>query len=285
MAHSSDLRRSMTAGYEREGYRRSPYARPVRRPARGPAHHAFREEVTERPAWVYPVLLAASVVTASAIVLFMLVGPKDITGSLPEGTASASPIDVVIGGMPLRVPANYTQFPRDRAGGALPSISLYVALPKFTPYTRRAHDRFFDNAPNSPIVFFELRGAPPPLSEAERLDAIYMPYVVEGSGSEGPAGLIRREFTDSSPFAGEDLFIGKDRQGATVIIRCSRRGGLVPSPNCWRDTVLADGLAISYRFKRPYLQYWEGIDRGLRTLVERFRNAAPDPGGAAAEAP
>ncbi len=176
--------------------------------------------------------------------------------------------------MPLRIPANYTQFPRDRVGGELHSISLYVALPKFLPYTNKQHDIFFSNEPKSPVVFFELRGTPPPLSEAERPDAIYMPHIAEGTGAEGPAGLTRYQFSDDSPFAGEDLFIGKDSDGEAVVFRCSRRSGMVPSPSCWRETVLDNGLAISYRFKRPYLQYWNGIDRGLRTLVERFRSAA-----------
>ncbi len=204
----------------------------------------------------------------------MLIGPKDLSGSRPEGTGSTAPIDVVIGGIPLRIPANYTQFPRDREGGTLQSVSLYVALPKFTPYTNGNRDVFFSNEPNSPVVFFELRGTPPPLSEAERPDAIYMPHVAEGSGGEAPGGLTRYQFTDDSPFAGEDLFIGKDRNGAPVVFRCSRRSGMVPSPNCWRTTVLVNGLTMSYRFKRPYLRHWQAIDRGLRGLVERFRAAA-----------
>jgi hypothetical protein len=270
MSSSSDLRRSMTATYDEPERRRPQRRSPLRRQPRGPAHHAFKEEVTEKPAWVYPVLIAAAVVTASAIVLFMMIGPKDLTGSRPEGTSSTVPVEVLIGGLPLRIPANYTQFPRDRQGGALQSVSLYVLLPKFTPYTDDKQDVFFSNAPNSPVVYFELRGAAPPLSEAERPEAIYMPHVTEGSGAEEPGGLTRYEFTDDSPFAGEDLFVGKDREGGAVVFRCSRRSGMVPSPNCWRDTVLANGLALSYRFKRPYLQYWEGIDRGLRTLVERF---------------
>jgi negative regulator of sigma E activity len=64
---SSDLRRSMTATYDQEE-RRPQRRAPLRRQPRGPAHHAFKEEVTEKPAWVYPVLIAAAVVTASAIV-------------------------------------------------------------------------------------------------------------------------------------------------------------------------------------------------------------------------
>ncbi|MFP3942374.1 MAG: hypothetical protein ACLFWF_00670 [Alphaproteobacteria bacterium] len=270
MSGSYDLRRSMTATYDREE-RRPPRRPRVRRSPRGPAHHAFREEVTERPAWVYPVLVGAAVVVASAIVLFMLLGPKDLTGSRPEGTASTQPVDMVIGGQPLRIPANYTQFPEDREGGTLQSVSLYVALPEFTPYTNGKRNVFFSNAPDSPVVFFELRGTAPPLSEAERPDAIYMSHVVEGGGGEGPSGLTRHQFSDDSPFAGEDLFIGKDPNGDAVVFRCSRRSGMVPSPNCWRETVLDNGLAMSYRFKRPYLKYWQAIDRGLRTLVDRFR--------------
>lgn len=274
MSSSYDLRRSMTATYDQEERRR-----PARRPPpgarrRGPVHHAFKEEVTERPAWFYPVLIGAAVVVASAIVLFMLIGPKDLMGNIPSGTGSAEPVDLVIGGVPMRVPENYTQFPRDRAGGTIQKISLYAALPKFTPYTENKQHLFFDNAANSPVVFFELRATPPPLSEAERKEAVYMQYVSEGGGGDGPGSLTRYEFKEESPFAGEDMFVGKDVNGEIAIIRCSRRSGMVPSPNCWRDTALPNGLALSYRFKRPYLQYWQGIDRGLRTLIERFRGGA-----------
>lgn len=275
----------MTATYEEEERRRSYRPRP-RKPARnarrGPVHHAFEEEVTERPAWFYPVLIGAAIVTASAIVLFMLIGPKDLTGNIPSGTASTEPIDLVIGGLPMRIPKNYTPFPRDRSGGQLDRISLYAALPKFTPYMEAKDNVFFDNAANNPVVHFELRAAAPPLTEAERKEAIYMPHVDEGGGSEGPAGLTRYAFKDDTPFAGEDLFVGKDAGGEAVVIRCSRRSGMVPSPNCWRDTVLANGLAMSYRFKRPYLQYWSGIDRGLKNLVERFRNSAAGGGASSA---
>lgn len=251
------------------------------RTARGPARHAFEEEITERPVWLYPAFIGGLVVTLSAVILVLLLGPKDLAGNLPVGIESSRQVDLTVGTAVLRLPESYTQYPRARRGGRRDSLALYAAQPNFTPYTEDQKALFFDNAPDTPVVLFQISAFPPPLSEKERLRAVYLDRVADPKGTPGPAGLTAYRFTGDTSFTGEDLFLGRDSEGQMAIVHCERQGELVPSPNCWRDTQLANGLALSYRFKRPYLNQWKNIDQGIRGLVDRFQvtSTVPPPQG------
>lgn len=241
------------------------------RTARGPARHAFEEEITERPVWLYPVIVGGMVITLSAVILLLLLGPADLAGNLPVGTESTRPVELTIGTAVLKLPESYTQYPRARRGGRRDNLALYAALPNFTPYTEDQKALFFDNAPDTPVVYFQLSAFPPPMSERERLRAVYLDRVADPKGVPGPAGLTAFRFKGDNTFTGEDLYLGRDGAGEMAIIRCDRQGELVPSPNCWRDTQLANGLAVSYRFKRPYLNQWKKIDEGVKALVDKFQ--------------
>jgi len=81
------------------------------------------------------------------------------------------------------------------------------------------------------------------------------------------------EFASDSSYADEDLFLGEDEDGNTVAFLCTRLTTVVPSPNCRRDLELADGLRLSYRFKRAHLEEWRQINSGLLNLVASYRTS------------
>jgi hypothetical protein len=108
------------------------------------------------------------------------------------------------------------------------------------------------------------------LSEADRLQRIYLSYVADPAGKPGPFGLTEYAFRDDSGYRGEDLFVGQGTTGPVVLL-CVRFSQQVPSPSCLRDVRLKRGVALSYRFKRAHLANWHEIADGIGELVQSFR--------------
>jgi hypothetical protein len=106
-------------------------------------------------------------------------------------------------------------------------------------------------------------------SEADRLKRIYMNYVADTNGSEGPFGLTQYTFRDDSGYRAEDLYVGDTDKGP-VVMRCVRFSQDVASPSCLRDVQISKGVALTYRFKRAHLSHWKEIATGAEKLVQGF---------------
>ncbi|HEY4115959.1 MAG TPA: hypothetical protein VGM17_18020, partial [Rhizomicrobium sp.] len=107
------------------------------------------------------------------------------------------------------------------------------------------------------------------LSESQRLQRIYLDYVVYPRGQPAPFGLTEYQFRDDSGYRGEDLFVGQIGKHV-VVLRCDRKSAHVPSPSCLRDERLPQHLSLSYRFKRAQLSRWKEIAIGVDRLMHRF---------------
>ena len=98
---------------------------------------------------------------------------------------------------------------------------------------------------------------------------IYQAQFQDEDGTDGPFGLKAYAFRADSGYHSQELFYGMTETGAVALI-CDKADDSTPSPNCLRDLPLADGLALSYRFKRAHLKQWREIDKGARTLIAAF---------------
>ena len=92
-------------------------------------------------------------------------------------------------------------------------------------------------------------------------------------GTAGPFGLTQYAFRDDSGYRGEDLFIGQGDKGP-VVLRCVRFSMQVQSPSCLRDMRLANGVSLTYRFKRANLSHWREIAAGVEQLMHSFMREA-----------
>jgi hypothetical protein len=142
-------------------------------------------------------------------------------------------------------------------------------MPDLSGFSYDVSSQFASNAADSQVVYLLLREEKLNFSEAERLKRIYMNYVADPRGSEGPFGLTQFVFRDDSGYRAEDLFVGQTQRGP-VVIRCVRFSQDVASPSCLRDVQIARGVALTYRFKRAHLSHWREIAAGVERLIDGF---------------
>ncbi len=204
--------------------------------------------------------------------LYYYFGPtiRELRGDSPDPSASVAPLYMSVGEVPLVIPTNFTRFPRARRGGERESVSLYALLPDFKPFTPDKSEIFDSNVPDSPVIYFEISAFRTALEEGERLEKVYIEKVIDDYGRDGPYGLTAYDFGENTGYKNEDLFVYYGEERGPVVLRCYEETELIPSPHCRRDMRLNDKLALSYRYKRPWLAQWRTIDEDVKSLVLSF---------------
>jgi hypothetical protein len=229
------------------------------------------DDVRQRSGWLIPA--SVFVVTAGLSALFLLYylvpAPTSFIEEHASPTSRTDAVSVTIREKKFSIPANYIMFAHARQGGVMKEIHLFTTFPDFKGYSEWESSSFSNNAADSSLIFILLREEPFKITEAERLQRIYMTYVVDPAGKPGPFGLTQYVFRDDSGYHGEDLFVGQ-LDGKPVVIRCVRFSQQVPSPSCLRDERLVGGVSLSYRFKRANLGRWQEIATGIDKLAASF---------------
>ena len=232
---------------------------------------SFSTNIKEHSGWWAPLAVIVVVALLSLFVLLYYFAPNPVSfiEERPSLSARMETVQATVGGLALRIPANYLVFASARKGGTRREIDVAAKLPDFHGYTETERNIFSTNGPTSPIVRIKIRGEPYDVPEAARLTRVYLGEVVDPRGTPAANGLTRYEFRDDSGYRGEDLFVGHDGNAIGAML-CERPGADVPSPNCMRDYPLGSGAALSYRFKRTHLAQWRAIARGVNRLVVSF---------------
>jgi hypothetical protein len=230
------------------------------------------DTVKQRSGWLIPI--AVFVVTAglSALVLLFYLAPTPASFIEEHAapTLRTDSVSISVSGMKFVIPANYIIYASARQSGPRKEIALFTTFPDFKGYTTSNASLFSGNAADSPVIFLLLREEQFKISEAERLQRVYMTYVTDPQGKPGPFGLTEYAFRDDSGYHNEDLFVGQDN-GQPIVLRCVRFSAEVPSPSCLRDIRLGHDVALTYRFKRANLGHWQDIIHGVDGLVASFR--------------
>ena len=232
------------------------------------------DTVKQRSGWLIP--LAVFIVTAILSALFLLYylapTPSSFIEEHQSPTSRTDTVRVSVGGLSLKIPANYLIYASARQGGPRRQVELFADYPDFHGYSDWESQEFNGNSADSSIVYMLIRQEPFNLTEGERLRRIYLGYVAQASGKEAAFGLTKYVFRSDSGYRGEDLYVGRidDRE---VVMRCVRLSQDVPSPSCLRDMQLSKGAALTYRFKRAHLADWQEIARGVTALVGTFTEA------------
>jgi hypothetical protein len=234
------------------------------------------ETVKQRSGWLIPiaVFVVTAVLSAVILLLYLAPTPASFIEEHPSPTARADIIDLSVNGFALKVPANYIIYSSARQGGPRKDVALFTTFPDFHGYSDWEASNFTSNAADSPVIYMLIREEDLDITEADRLQRIYLAYVADPAGKPGPFGLTEYPFRDDSGYHGKDLFVGLTANGPVVIL-CDRFSQLVPNPSCLRDVRLKRGVALSYRFKRAHLANWHEIADGIATLVQTFRHPKP----------
>ncbi|HSZ73539.1 MAG TPA: hypothetical protein VK779_01875 [Rhizomicrobium sp.] len=227
--------------------------------------------VQRQSGWLLPI--AVFVITAALSAIFLIYylrpSPRSLSEEQPWPTSDTEVVRLSVHGLALAVPSNYIIFRSARDGGPQKDVALFALLPDFHGYSDAEAQSFSSNAPDSQVIYLLVEEDRLGLSESERLQRIYLNYVAHPQGSPGPFGLTEYTFRDDSGYRGEDLFVGQTEKG-TALFRCVRFSQDVPSPSCLRETHLAHGVTLSYRFKRAYLAHWREIGDGADVFIHGF---------------
>ena len=227
--------------------------------------------VRQHSGWLIPitVFIVTAGISALFLLFYLVPNPTSFIEEHPAPTLRTDPISFTLGRLRLVVPANYIVYRNARSGGTRKDLALFTTYPDFRGYTAGEAQTFADNSSESPIIYILLRDEVMNLSEAERLQRIYMTYVTDAAGKPGPFGLTQYTFRDDTGYRGEDLFVGR-LDDNLVVLRCVRFRRNVPSPSCLRDRRVKKGVAMTYRFKRANLGSWREIDQGVDRLIANF---------------
>ncbi len=221
--------------------------------------------------WLIPlgVFVVTLVLSALVLLFYLAPAPPALFSEQVSPSSDTGPVSLEIGGLRLSIPANYLEFSSARRGGPRHEIALFASLPDLKGWSNWDATVFSDNAADSPVLHMTIREERVNLSEAERLEQVYLAYVANPNGTPGPFGLTHYTFRDDSGYRQEELFVGRTPAGPAVL-RCVKLSADVPSPSCLRDMRLANGVALSYRFKRAQLEHWREIGAGVDRLIASF---------------
>jgi hypothetical protein len=229
------------------------------------------ETIRKRSGWLIPLGVFLVTFVLSALFLLVYLAPN-APGLFEEQVSPTSRSDIIalkVGGRAFHIPANYLEYESARQGGDRREIALFALLPDMSGWSNWVAQTFTDNGPDSRVVEMRIRKDDLNLSEADRLQRIYMGYILDPRGKDGPHGLKQYVFRGDSGYRHEDLFVGTTDAGI-VVVRCVRKGPDVSSPNCMRDMQVARGVSLFYRFKRAHLSKWREIDAGVDKLIASF---------------
>ena len=184
-------------------------------------------------------------------------------------TTDSTSVALTVRGTRLSVPANYLETRGARRGGDQDVVALFALLPDMRGYSAAEATLFSGNAADSPLLHMAIRGDTNSLDPASRLSRIYMPYILNPKGTQGPFGLTRYDFRADSGYGRDDLFVGPG--DPMLLLLCERPAQDLPSPNCLAiDRPIARNVNLSYRFKRAQLARWQQISEGVGRLVGGF---------------
>jgi hypothetical protein len=226
-------------------------------------------EVHQHSGWLIPLAMMAVIAVLCGVILAYYLRPPP--GSFGEGrpTAATRIVALTIHGLNLHVPARYIESRAARSGGDRETAALFAALPDMRGYSDKEAALFTGNGPDSPIVHLMIRADSNGLGIQSRLVRVYMPYIIDPKGETAPFGLIRYGFRPDSGYGRNDLYAAP---GGGNLFLCERPAQNLPSPNCLAvDRPIADGVSLSYRFKRTQLSRWRSIAAEVNQLIAGFR--------------
>lgn len=242
------------------------------------------DQVKEESSWRYPIGIFLATLVLCAIFLYYYVGPsyEEFKGDLPSPAITEEAIDVIIAERSFAPAANYTVYPRARRGGAREEISLYALWPTMDGYTPAHRREFVDDDPKTRRIYITISTRNSVLSEADRIESLYLPNVIDRRGVRTPYQLTKYAFSErrsdvpTNGYADTELLVGADTDENVVALFCFEERDDIPSPECWRNYEYADGISVNYRFKRPYLPEWRAIDAEVRAYIAGIDRTEPN---------
>ena len=228
--------------------------------------------VHERPAWLIPAIVVLAVTAFSAAFGYYYFGPtpSEILGLDLRASDSSEKVDVTVGDSRFLIPANFTRYPVQRAGGRQDEIDLHALLPDLTPYTVEQQDAFENNTHEAIVVHIKIHRADDILPADRRLNDIYARYLASRTPESDPSGLNLYKFSPETGYRDQELYVLEQPGADPVLLLCFKQSDVIFSPNCTRSFRLTDTVAVTYRYKRAQLENWATTDQAIIDVVQGF---------------
>lgn len=200
----------------------------------------------------------------SALGILLLIAAGGIAGGLWWLNRPAPPpqmLEMRIGNERLVVPAHYKGPRTSDMGREVGMTRLRVTWPGLQPQTDGAMAQVH-------ITVGPGSAATDPRAQFATLARFLTP----GAWSN-PGGLVARSFKKGSPFEADELFMSLP-DGAEFFARCTADIGRVGLDEGCRAVLKHGSFDIALRFPRDALSEWEALSRGVRDLVDGFRQPA-----------
>jgi hypothetical protein len=213
---------------------------------------------------------AAAACFAVGLVVFLL-WPRWPAGNLAP---DAPTLPVTIAGVAFNLPPAAIRVPVQRRPGAHDRVDLAFLWPSLEPPD--AHAKTTPTATDAPPqamdrLFVTLSVASDRLTPAERVQAIYTRYVVQGATADS-RGLLTLPFRDGSPYQGEDLIYEPPANPVQdgFLVRCTRNGP-GPTPGICLHERRIERADVVVRFPRDWLDDWKTVAQQIDRLTTRLR--------------
>jgi hypothetical protein len=175
-------------------------------------------------------------------------------------------LPITVGGMLFNVPSNAIRMRLQRRSGAQDRIDLAFAYPSLSPPEPQQHvtaETIEDTRVVVDRLLLSIAARSDDLGPDDRIRTIYPRYLDQRA--EERNGLVGRSFLDDTPYHGEDLFVGN---GGAFVTRCTR-DDLTPGICLTQRRV--EGVDMTFRFPRGWLNEWRDVADAMERLVARLR--------------
>lgn len=231
----------------------------------------FQRETRTQGGWLRPVtgiVLVFAGIIAMAILINRAIENYHDRIALGGLGGRPVPVDLLVAGERMVIPANMIRFRDARRGGTVDRVDLLLHWPELEGFSPKLAEDFKDTSPDAPLIYVSLAARTSPLDASQRLDAVYAGFF-EGSAIPGPDGLVGKVMNADSGYRGEVVYF-LPRGSEPFVARCMAEETPEMPATCIRDINIGRGLTMLYRFNTARLADWRAMDAGLQRLVATF---------------
>lgn len=236
----------------------------AQQPAKSAKSRPRRRQTGLNPLLAPLLLFAAATLGAASYVAYVL-WPR-----WPEAPVArdAPSMPIVVAGVTFNIEPAAIRRSIQRRPGAQPRVDLVYLWPSLTPPEPAAKPIVHTRINPDRRLFVTIEPGDGTMPLMQRVQNIYPRYLVP-QPSAGPSGLTLRGFRDGTPYQGEEL-VFESAAPTHFLARCTRRG-VVNAGNCLLERRIGQA-DITFRFPRAWLKDWQGVARGIDTLMARLHN-------------
>ena len=228
------------------------------------AQHLARDTRRDPRSHMMLIMVAVTITAGAVALVAYLLWPTWV--ARPASAPDRLPVSV--GATLFNVPTTAIRRKIQRHSGPQERVDLNFAYPSLEAPTvpHLNAETFNDAVPPIDRIFLSITAHHDALGPDERVRTIY-PRYLDANPPRVSDGLMVRPFRDSTPYAGEDLFVSSS---PLFVVHCTRDG---TTPGMCLSERRIEGADLTFRFPRAWLVQWRDVASAMEQLVSRMRGS------------